>query len=127
MDPTSEPPVESRTTAKRFRSAEEKRQIVEDTLRPGASVTQVARAHGVNRDQVFHWRRLYRQGRLEGSGAAKLLAVRVAGKRVGEAGRGARRGGSAGTMEIELPRATLRITGAVDVATLRAALEFLAA
>jgi transposase len=48
--------VSSRKTlpAKRqHRSPELKRQIVEETLAPGASVARVARAHGVNANQVF--------------------------------------------------------------------------
>lgn len=49
---------------RRFRTVEEKRRIVEETLVPGASVARVARAHGVNANQVFGWRQLYRQGRL---------------------------------------------------------------
>jgi transposase len=47
-----------------FRAVEEKRRIVEETLRDGASVSSVARAHGVNANQVFQWRRLYREGLL---------------------------------------------------------------
>ena len=47
------------------RSAEEKRQIVEETMQPEASVARVARARGVNANQVFHWRRQYRRGLLE--------------------------------------------------------------
>lgn len=64
---------------RRFRSVEEKRRIVEETLVPGASVARVARAHGVNANQVFGWRQLYRQGRLERkeSDASSLLPVRV--------------------------------------------------
>jgi transposase-like protein len=46
------------------RSIAEKRRIVEETLAPGASVARVARAHGVNANQVFGWRRLYQGGRL---------------------------------------------------------------
>ena len=46
----------------------EKRRIVEQTLEPDASETKVARAHGVNANQVFAWRRQYRQGLLEMSG-----------------------------------------------------------
>ena len=46
------------------RSIAEKRRIVEETLAPGASVARVARAHGVNANQVFGWRRLYLAGRL---------------------------------------------------------------
>jgi transposase len=40
------------------RSIAEKRRIVEETLAPSASVARVARAHGVNANQVFGWRRL---------------------------------------------------------------------
>ena len=43
----------------------------------GASVARVARAHGVNANQVFGWRKLYLAGRLGGSGAVKLLPVHV--------------------------------------------------
>ena len=49
---------------KRRRSVEERRKIVEATLQPGASVSRVARRHDVNANQVFHWRKLYREGRL---------------------------------------------------------------
>ena len=39
------------------RSIAEKRRIVEETLVEGASVARVARAHGINANQVFGWRR----------------------------------------------------------------------
>ena len=45
---------------RRYRTAEEKRRIVEDTLSPDVSVAIVARRHGVNANQVFHWRKLVR-------------------------------------------------------------------
>jgi len=45
---------------KRFRTKAERRQIVEETLKPGASVSRVARAHDVNTNQVFGWRLQYR-------------------------------------------------------------------
>ena len=47
---------------RRFRSKLERRQIVEETLKPGASVSLVARAHDVNANQVFKWRKQYQQG-----------------------------------------------------------------
>ena len=60
------------------RSIAEKRRIVEETLAPGASVARVARAHGINANQVFGWRRLYLAGRLgERKPGMKLLPVRV--------------------------------------------------
>jgi len=46
-------------------SVEEKRRIVELTLVPGASVARVAQAEGVNANQVFLWRRAYRNGELQ--------------------------------------------------------------
>ncbi len=63
------------------RSPEFKLQVVEETLVPGASVARVARAHGVNANQVFAWRRQYQQGLLKSGkhATAGLLAVRLAG------------------------------------------------
>jgi len=43
--------------ARRRRSFEEKRRIVEETLETGASVARVARRHAVNANQVFYWRK----------------------------------------------------------------------
>jgi transposase len=59
-------------------SAPAKRQIVEETLVPGASVAKVARSHGVNANQVFCWRKQHLAGRLGNSSTAiKLLPVTV--------------------------------------------------
>ena len=45
-----------------YRTAEEKRRIVEATLVPGASIARVVREHGVNANQVFQWRYEHRKG-----------------------------------------------------------------
>jgi transposase-like protein len=50
--------------ARVYRSVAEKRRIVALTLFPGASVSRVAQAEGMNSHQVFDWRRGYRKGRL---------------------------------------------------------------
>jgi transposase len=55
----------------------QKRQIVEETLVPGASVAKVARSHGVNANQVFYWRKQHLAGRLGNSSSLKLLPVTV--------------------------------------------------
>jgi len=65
---------------RQHRSPELKRQIVEETLAPGASVARVARAHGVNAKQVFLWRRQYRQGQLEGE-RSEAHGLRSSGRR----------------------------------------------
>src|SRR5260370_16634752 len=61
--------------ARRRRSVEEERRIVEETLEVGASVARVARRHAVNANQVFYWRKKYREGRLGKSQSSKLLPV----------------------------------------------------
>ncbi len=63
MDAISQPISQPRTK-RRYRSADERRRIVEETLVPGTSVAIVARAHGVNANQVFGWRKLYQAGLL---------------------------------------------------------------
>src|SRR5271166_2598780 len=73
---------------RKWRAVAEKRRIVEQTFEPGASVAKVARAHGVNANQVFAWRRQYRQGLLgEGQETANLLPVHVTGTRLSKAHR----------------------------------------
>lgn len=62
---------------RRNRSKQERRLIVEASLRSGESVAAVARAHGVRPNQIFHWRKLDREGRL-GAATAELLPVRIA-------------------------------------------------
>jgi transposase len=56
---------------RRYRTPQEKRQIVEQTLSSGLSVASVARLHGVNANQVFYWRKLYRAGQLGSNGGAE--------------------------------------------------------
>jgi transposase len=119
-------PINAPKKKQRRRTIKERRDIVEETLVPGASVARVARRHEVNANQVFYWRKLYREGQLGITIATPLLPVKVKTERptkmLPENGPLL----SSGTMEIELSRGTLRIAGAVDVLALRAVLECLA-
>jgi transposase len=54
-----------------------KREIVAATLLPGSSVSRIARRYDVNANQVFAWRRRYRDGAAEPA-ALRLLPVTVA-------------------------------------------------
>ena len=62
--------VRAPKTKQRRRTVQERREIVEETLLAGASVSRVARRHDVNANQVFYWRKLYREGRLGGGMAS---------------------------------------------------------
>jgi transposase len=111
---------------KRRRTIKERRDIVEETLVPGASVARVARKHDVNANQVFYWRKLFREERLGISMNPQLLPVKVKAERPAEAVKSVAPSLSPGTMEITFPKGTLRIAGSVDVVALRAVLESLA-
>ena len=120
---------------RRRRSVAERRGVVEETLAPGASVARVARGHGVNANQVFHWRRLYQRGLLGGKvqPAAGLLPVKV-GERAETTAMVARGCGdttaippkAANCIQIELAKGRVRIEGRADVEMLRVVLECLA-
>ena len=121
------------------RSKLERRRIVEESFVPGVSVARLARAHAVNANQIFHWRTLYKRGRLDvDASGVELLPVRISDGRGGEAssallaGASARHTGKAmpggatnGVIHIETGQVRVRIEGAADAATLRVVLESL--
>jgi transposase len=109
----------------RRRTIQERREIVEETLVPGASVSRVARRHDVNANQVFYWRKLYREGQLGGDRTTRLLPVKIRDDRTAKAVEGDGLAVRLGTMEIKLPKGSLRISGSVDVVALRTVLECL--
>src|SRR5213596_2550876 len=116
--------------ARRFRSKQERRQIVEETLKPGSSVSRVARAHDVNANQVFKWRRQYREGRLGITSTATthstLLPVKITESSPTVRPTAERRRVKArrtGIIDIDLGHARVRIEGAADPDCVRAALE----
>jgi transposase len=122
---TSEQPVEVRGPRRknRWRTKAERRAIVEETLGPEVSVSRVARRHDVNANQLFHWRKLYREGRL--GETTKFLPVAVAKEPLLEARKEDDFIPGMGTIEIKLSQGTLRILGSVDVTALRTVLECL--
>ena len=111
--------AESAKIKKRRRTIKERRDIVEETLVPGASVARVAPRHDVYANQAFYWRKLYREGRLGLGLATPLLPVKVEAEIPPEVVKGDDPTLSSGTMEIKLSRGTLRIAGSVDVVALR--------
>lgn len=110
---------------RRFRTKAERRQIVEETMKPGASVSQVARAHDVNANQVFHWRRQYRAGWFdEEKRSTALLPVRIAAAVPSKsATAGSTQKVTVGVIDIDLGHARVRIEGSADPSCVRAALE----
>ena len=95
-----------------------KRAIVEETLRPGASVALIARNHGINANQVFHWRKLYREGRL-GPASMAMLPVTIEQDVSDDRPNGTQ---TSGSLLIESGRHRLHIEGCPDAETLRVVL-----
>jgi transposase len=124
-----------RVAPRRFRTVEEKIQIVTESRMPGASVAEVARRHGVNANQVFTWRLQQEQGvlgrRKRGRPAAvKLLPVQVRTEaREPRAEASSARPSapeSAGCIEITLPDGVrITISGAVSAEQLHQVLAVL--
>lgn len=114
---------------RRRRSGMERRRVVEETLEPGASVARVALKYGVNANQVFQWRRLYRDGKLGAApaGAMKLLPIMVAEEEEPVAEDLAPAvPASSGAIHIELPgEVRISVEGNVDPLVVRAVLKSL--
>lgn len=111
---------------RRTRSRLERRQIVEETFQAGASVSRVARAHDINANQVFHWRKLYREGRLEVEKTISSLipvTISTAVQKVQPAARWKTKAARTGIIDIDLGHARVRIEGAADPACVRVTLE----
>jgi transposase len=116
---------------KRFRTKQERRQIVEETLQPGASVSVVARAHDVNANQVFHWRKQYGEGWFNETGDRQtaLVPVKISSAKdksliaTCRASKKSARMKGTGSIEIDLGHARVRIEGAADPGCVRATLE----
>ena len=90
-------------------ASSEKASIVEESLRPGAVVTAVARRHDVHPNLLHHWRRQARRS-LDGGQGLKFLPVAVA---------PAARPKIEGLIEIELGGdVRVRVDTAVDEAAL---------
>ena len=119
--------ISPRSSRRQQRSIEEKRRIVEATLAPDRSVTEVAQAHGVRANQVFKWRRLYRDGRLNSVvDETTLLPVRITESCETVTAKLPDRELSSGTLQIEFRSSRVSVTGRVDLRTLQAVLEHLA-
>jgi transposase len=59
---------------RRRRAVSEKIAIVRLTMEPCACVAEIARAHGVNANQLFKWRRLFEKGQL-GNRSGRSIAL----------------------------------------------------
>jgi transposase len=110
-----------------------KRDLVERSLQPGASVSALAQEHGINAHLLFNWRRLHLRAQNTGAAVAPLptlLPVTVqtdvpalTGKPLQPPAAPAR--APTGTIEVEIGTARVRLRGTVDDASVRSVLRAL--
>jgi len=130
-------PVSRPRSKRQYRSVEERRRIVEQTLAPGVSVAEIARAHGINANQVFGWRKLYQAGLLEAKDLSSSEALQspvhflpvVVSAEAEQAPEQLETKTDAascsGSIELIFAKARVRVSGQVDAALLRVILESL--
>ncbi len=118
---------------KRFFSAEHKRAVVEKCLAPGASVSAVALAHGFNTNLVRKWivKHQARQGRPRPATQLVPVTIIEAGaemaRRVEQARTTASAEFPAGSIEIEIGGARVKVLGRVETEQLRLVFDALRA
>jgi transposase len=111
---------------RRDHSPELKRELVRQCLQPGASVSSIAMAHGINANLVFKWRREHRAAEAADAGPAQasaplLLPITLAPATSGVTSTSpppvptsSTTRTSTGSIELDFAGARLRLRGAVD-------------
>ena len=112
-------------------SREDKSRIIEETLAPGAKVSEVARRHGISASLVFTWRRQSRANQETAPVVPRFAAVQIADgstEATNSATGGQPRSGSgrSGLIEIHLGGGRrVRVDASVDAAALARVLDVL--
>jgi transposase len=120
-------------TGRRRRFSEDfKAGIVEETLVPGAVVSEVARRHGLTPQQVFTWRRQARRLTASEAEAPKFVPAVVEPALPAKPSRGPRRrtrqaDRGSGSIEVEIEGVSVRIGRGAEAKTVAAVLRALKA
>jgi transposase len=117
------------TERRRRFSEDDKARIVEETLAPGAVVSDVARRHGLSPQQLFTWRQEARRGPVTPApdvapvfvpAVVHEASVGAGDKTNNKAARRRRGRQTNGIIEIEIDGVTVRVGGGADVKTVAA-------
>lgn len=109
-------------------SDEEKLAIIAESFSTTTSISAVARRYGVNKNQLFQWRRQFREGAFDQAGSERIDFVPVVRDRTDDAVAvmmadpvGATVGGSAGAamIEVVIGIMTVRVPASSDEVALR--------
>lgn len=126
--------VITETGRRRQFSADDKARFVEETLAPGAVVSEVARRHGLSPQQLFTWRRQMRQSAAILAAEPQMFVPAVVTPSSPPAGSPPRRryvrktpecGESTGNIELEINGVAVRVGRGADAATVAAVIHAL--
>ncbi len=124
--------TQARPTRRRH-AASFKRELVERSLQPGASVSGIALENGINANVLFRWRREHLRAttgvREHSTAQAVLLPVKLAAQAASseQQALSLRSPMAAGVIEIDIGAAHVRLRGMVDEANVRCVLRALKA
>ncbi|ACE99656.1 transposase [Rhodopseudomonas sp. AAP120] len=127
--------VITETGRRRQFSADDKARFVEETLAPGAVVSEVARRHGLSPQQLFTWRRQMRQpAAIPAAPEPQMFVPAVVTPSSPPAGSPQRRryvrktpqgGENTGNIELEINGVAVRVGRGADAATVAAVIRAL--
>jgi transposase len=121
------------TGRRRRFSDDDKARIIEETLVPGAVVSEIARRHGLSPQQLFGWRRQARQPASASTEMAAplfvpaLVEATLPERAVRRRGRNRPLDEVAGIIEIEIGSVTVRVGSGADARTVTAVIRELKA
>ncbi len=93
-------------------TTEQKLAVVEETLQPGASISYIARRHGLSPSLVFRWRRLMSEGGQEAVRSDEAVVAASEVRRLEERVRELERLLGKKTMEVEILKEALDLSRA---------------
>ena len=116
-------------------SMDDKARIVEETLAPGAVVSEVARRHGLTPQQLFGWRRAARRSAevSDDAGSPRFVSAVVEEPKPRPARKqrkpraASRSGDAAGLIELEIGGVTVRVGRGAEAKTVAAVIHALKA
>jgi transposase len=117
------------TGRRRRFSDDDKARIIEETLAPGAVVSDIARRHGLTPQQLFTWRRGARRRQVIPAFVPAVInepGRKGVGKATKRDGR-RRRHQTNGIIEVEIDGVTIRVGGSADARTVAAIIRALKA
>src|SRR6201988_399105 len=106
--------VITETGRRRWFSKDDKARIVEETLVPGAVVSEIARRHGLTPQQLFTWRRQARRATTKEKPPFVPAVVEAALPALPVRRRGRRAGLSCGLIEVAIEGVTVRVARGAD-------------